>query len=127
MTLTRTGPRSVSSDDGFAVDEEFPERLVYRDGARRMSFSAELTAYDSRFSILLFDDANGRRWEAPHRDETISETAYREILVRVNAALAVLGIRADWQTLPPERDRGDWAAIRSEAVAPARGAKSAWI
>jgi len=127
MTLTRIGPRSVSSDDGFDVEEQFPARLVYRDGARRMSFSAELTAFDSPFSILLFDETGGRRWAPPHEGEAVADSAYRQILVRVNAALVVLGIRADWQTLPPERERGDWAAIRSEAAYLARGSKSTWV
>ena len=126
MILTRTGPRSVRGEK-CDVEDQFPERFVYRDGNRHLSFSAERTAFDSPASILSYDDGTERRWKAPHEPEKITDETYREILVRVNAALVVLGIRADWQTLPPERERGDWAAIRSEAAELARGVKSAWV
>ena len=127
MRLTRTGPRTVSADSGFEVEEAFPCNLFYRQGDRVIRFSAEMTGANSPASIILFDDDGARRWQPPHEKELLGAAAVREILVRVNAALLVLGIKAEWQALPPESERSDWKAIRTEAAALARGAGTAWV
>ena len=127
MTLTRTGPRTVSSDSGFEVEEAFPYNLFYREDDRIVRFSAEMTGGNSPASIILFDDDGARRWQPPHESDPLDAAAFRDILVRVNAALLVLGIRAEWQALPPESERSDWEEIRAEAAALARGAGIAWV
>ena len=116
MALRRTGPRIVGSDDGFEVEEHFPEYLAYREGGREYRISAEMSSAPGT-SILLFHDALDPRWQPPHRDEPLVEATVRTILVRVVAAMLLLRIRADWQTLPPDAERDDWDAIESEARA----------
>ena|SRR5438132_13688420 len=114
MTLSRTGPRTVASDAGFEIEEHFPYYLEYREGARTFRISAEMSTAPGT-SILLFYDAADSRWQPPHRDDPMDNVTVRTILVRVIAAMQFLRIRADWQTLPLEAERDDWAAIESEA------------
>lgn len=116
VTLTRTGPRTVASDAGFEVEEHFPDYLEYRAGGRGFRISAEMSTAAGT-SILLFYDAVDSRWQPPHREDPLDGVAVRTILVRVVAAMLFLRIRADWQTLPPDAERDDWAAIESEARA----------
>ena len=116
MALSRTGPRAVGSDDGFEVEEHFPYYLEYREGGRTFRISAEMSIAPGT-SILLYYDALDPRWQPPHRDDPLDSATVRTILVRVVAAMLFLRIRADWQTLPPDAERDDWAAIESEARA----------
>ena len=39
------------------------------------------------------------------------------VLVRVTAAVLLLGIRPIWETIPPEAERTDWPVIWLEAQA----------
>lgn len=121
MKLTRTGPRTVASDAGWGVEEAFPYNLFYRQGEKVVRFSAEQTACGARASILLFDDDGAHRWQPPHEREILGESERREILVRVQASLCLLGIEADWQAIPPDTERSDWKEIRGEGRAAAAG------
>ena len=117
MVLTRTGPRTVSSDADFEVEEHFPYYLEYREAGRELRISAEMSTAPGT-TILLFNDADpSPRWQEPHRDDPLDADAVRRILVRVTAALLLLGIQPSWQTLPPDAERPDWQAIESEAQA----------
>jgi hypothetical protein len=114
----------VTGDSGFEVEEAFPYNLFYREGGRVVRFSAEMTGADSAASIILFDDDGARRWEPPHEKDALGAAAARDILVRVNAALLVLEIKAVWQAIPPEAERSDWEEIRAEARNMARSASA---
>jgi uncharacterized protein len=89
-----------------------------------MRFSAEMTSSDSPASIILFDEDGARKWQPPHHEEMIEAADVRDILVRVNAALLVLEIKAVWQAIPPETERDDWEEIRRDARAMARGSSA---
>jgi len=112
---TRTGPRTVAGD-GFEIEEHFPQYLDYREGGRTFRVSAEMSTAPGT-SILLFHDADDAHWQPPHRAEPLDAATVRTILVRVTAAMHVLGIHLDWQALPLEADRDDWAAIATDARA----------
>lgn len=114
--LERTGPRSVGSFLGFVVTEQFPSHLEYRESDHTVKFSAELTSSTSGKDILLFEDAGPMRWQAPHHDEPIDEGKAHQIFVRVNAALALLGINPAWETFAPT-GRTDWPVIHLEVQA----------
>jgi hypothetical protein len=114
----------VTGDSGFEIEEAFPYNLFYREAGRVVRFSAEMTSAGSAASIILFDDDGARRWQPPYEKESLGAAAVRDILVRVNAALLVLEIKAVWQAIPPESERDDWEEIRSEARAMARNASA---
>jgi hypothetical protein len=83
-----------------------------------------MTGAGSPASIILFDEDGARKWQPPHEKEPLGSGAVRDILVRVNAALLVLEIKAVWQAIPPESERSDWEEIRAEARAMARGSSA---
>jgi len=83
-----------------------------------------MTSVNSPASIILFDHEGATRWRPPHEMEPLGPAAIRDILVRVNAALLVLEIKAVWQAIPPESERSDWEEIRAEARAMARGSSA---
>jgi hypothetical protein len=116
MILSRTGPRTVSGLPGFEVEEHFPSFLEYREGGRVFRIAAEM-ATGPGSSILLFNEPKGARWQAPHGDDPLGPETIHAILVRVTAALRLLGITVYWQTLPAEAERTDWPVIEAEARA----------
>ena len=117
MVLSRTGPRTVSSDAGFEVEEAFPDYLEYREAGRVFRISAEMSTGPGT-TILLYNDAvPPPRWQEPHRDDPLDADAVRTILVRVTAAMLLLNIHPYWETTPRDADRTDWPAIEAEARA----------
>ena len=116
MIIQRTGPRTVEGLGGFEVEEGFPYYLEYRQGGRVMRIAAELAAGPGA-SIILFDETRSARWQAPHQNDPLDAAAMHQILVRVTAAVLLLGIQPIWQALPPEAERTDWPVIWAEADA----------
>jgi hypothetical protein len=115
VALRRTGPRTVAEDGAFEVEERFPHYLEYREAGRVLRISAEMSSAPGT-SILLFHDAiPPHAWQPPHRADPLDDAAVRKVLVRVTAAMMVLRIGLDWQTLPPDAERSDWSEIAAEA------------
>jgi len=118
MIIERTGNRSVRGLPGWEVDEQFPYNLEYREdyqGAKRvLRFQAELTN-TADVSIILYDEPGRFRWEAPFRGEPLTHAEMHPILVRVTAAVLLLGVRPIWETMGIERT--DWPVIWAEANA----------
>ena len=105
----------MTSALGFEVEEHFPYSLEYREAGRVLRISAEMSTAPGS-SILLFHDVTpAPTWQPPFRDVPIDGVTMRTILVRVTAAMLLLNIRPDWQTLPPDAERSDWAEIFAEA------------
>jgi hypothetical protein len=66
-------------------------------------------------SIILYDEPGRFRWEPPFRGEPLSHAEMHPILVRVTAAVLLLGVRPIWETMGTERT--DWPVIWAEARA----------
>lgn len=122
MIIHRTGPRSVAGIPGWEVEEHFPYYLEYREAGRVLRYSAEL-ASGPRVSILLYDEPNAAAWQPPHRGGTLTLAEQHPILVRVTAAVLLLGVRPIWETMPPAAVRSDWPVIWAEAQALLRRAE----
>ena len=124
MIIERTGNRTVCGLPGWEVEEQFPYNLEYREdfqGSRRvLKFQAELTG-TADVSIILYDEPGRFRWEPPFRGEPLTHAETHPVLVRVTAAVLLLGVRPIWQTLGPERT--DWPVIRAEVDALLRRAE----
>lgn len=101
---------------GWEVEEHFPYHLEYREGGRALHLDAEMSTGPG-VSIILFDEPRATHWQPPHRGEPLTLAAAHPILVRVTAALLLLGIRPIWETIPPEAERTDWPVIWAEAQA----------
>jgi len=118
MIVERTGNRSVRGLPGWEVDEQFPYHLEYREdyqGTQRvLRFQAELTN-TADVSIILYDEPGRFRWEPPFRGEPLTHAEMHPILVRVTAAVRLLGVRPIWETMGTERT--DWPVIMAEANA----------
>jgi len=113
----------VAGDPDFEVEEHFPHYLEYREAGRVLRISAEISTSPGTSILLFHDVAPPPVWQPPHRDVPIDSGTMRTILVRVTAAMLLLNIRPDWQTLPPEAERPDWPAIFAEARALLEGAR----
>ncbi len=113
--IARTGPCSVRGLPDWEVREAFPSYLEYAEGPRRLRFGAEL-AGGSRVDIILYDDPGCLRWEPPHATDRVDPIVEHRAVVRVSAALALLGIRPAWETLRG-RERPDWPVIQAEVAA----------
>ena len=111
--IERTGNRTVAGLPGWEVEETFPWRCQYREGGRTLEFSAEMSSKPG--SILVYDEPGALRWQPPHRGEPLTAAEMHPILVRVTAALVLLGIEPIWETMPPEAERKDWPVIWAEA------------
>lgn len=124
MIIERTGNRSVRGLPGWEVHEQFPYTLEYReafqDTQRVLKFQAELTG-TADVSIILYDEPGRFRWEPPFRGEPLSHAEVHPILVRVTAAVLLLGVRPIWETMGPERT--DWPVIWAEVNALLRRAE----
>lgn len=116
MILHRTGNRSVAGLPGWEVEEHFPYYLEYREDGRVVRFSAELSSGPG-VSIIIYDEPAATCWQPPHRDKPLSAAELHPILVRVTAALQLLGIRPIWETIPPTAERTDWPVILAESQA----------
>ena len=121
--LQRTGPRPVASLFGFEVHEAFPRHLEYREGDYVLRFAADPARPGTGAAITLYDGIATDRWEPPHDTEPIGDVKKHQILVRVTAALALLGITPAWETFAPGGPRKDWPEIEAEAAALLRRAK----
>jgi len=116
MILQRTGNRTVAGLPGWEVEEQFPYRLEYREGGRVLQLQAEMSTGPGT-SIILYDEPNALYWQAPHRGAPLTGAEMHPILVRVTAAMVLLGIRPIWETMPREAERTDWPVIWAEAQA----------
>jgi len=105
---------------GWEVEEQFPYALEYREesgaGRRVLRLQAELTGTVD-VSIILYDEPGAFRWEPPFRGDPLTPAELHPILVRVTAAVLLLGVRPIWETMPPEAERTDWPVIRAEVQA----------
>ena len=116
MIIQRTGNRSVAGLPGWEVEEKFPFGLEYREGGRVLDFDCERTGGPG-VSIILYDEPGRKYWRPPHRDVPLTPTELHPILVRVTAAVLLLGIRPYWETMPPGAERKDWPVIWAEVNA----------
>ena len=116
MILRRTGPKTVEGLPGFEVEERFPHYLEYRERDRVLRFSAEMSTGPG-VSIILYDEPHATFWQPPHRGAPLRPAELHPILVRVTAAVQLLGIRPIWETIPVTAERTDWPVIRAEAQA----------
>lgn len=101
---------------GWEVEEKFPWSLEYREAGRTLSLSAEMSSGPG-VSIIIYDEPDQLRWQPPHRGEPLSRAESHPILVRITAALLLLGIRPIWETMPASAERTDWPVIQAEAQA----------
>jgi hypothetical protein len=96
--------------------ERFPYSLEYREGGRVLQYSAELSSADD-VAIILFDEPRNTYWQPPHRDQPLTLAEQHPILVRVTAAVMLLGVRPIWETHPRHAERTDWPVIMAEVAA----------
>lgn len=97
------------------MEEKFPWSLEYRDGGRTMVFSAEMSSVPG--AILIFDEPDRLHWAPPQHQPPLTRAESHPIIVRVTAALHLLGIQPIWETMPPDAERPDWPVIRAEVEA----------
>jgi hypothetical protein len=122
MVIRRTGNRSVEGLPGWEVEEHFPFGLEYREGGKVLRFDVE-RAGGPGVSIILYDATARTHWQKPHHEEPLSYEAQHPILVRVTAAVLLLGVNPIWESNPPEGERKDWPVIWQEAKALLRRAE----
>ena len=116
MILQRTGNRTVAGLPGWEVEERFPHGMEYREGGKVLAFDCEM-ASGPGVSIILYYQPNNTWWNPPHRDVPLTAAEQHPILVRVTAALVLLGINPIWEAMPPQAARNDWPVIWEEAKA----------
>lgn len=121
MILERVDGRTVRGLGGWEVEERFPYHLEYREGDRTLEFSAEMTT--SPGSIILYHYPLATYWKPPHRGGPLSANEVRPCLVRITAAVLLLGIKPIWETDPVGAERSDWPVILLEAQALLRRAE----
>lgn len=101
---------------GFEVRVLFATYCVeYREGARRLLFSAEFGAFGN--AALVFDFPDARHWQPPYEEDILPDAHKHLILVRVTAAMRLVGTAPDWIADFPPRDRSDWVEIMAKANA----------
>ncbi len=101
---------------GFEVRVLFATYYVeYREGARRLLFSAEFGAFGN--TALVFDFPDARQWQPPYEEDVLPDAHKHLILVRVTAAMRLIGTAPDWVADSPPRDRADWGEIMAKANA----------
>ena len=122
MILQRTGNRTVRGLPGWEVEERFPYGLEYREGERTLEFDCERAAGPAG-SIILYYQPDNTRWKPPHRTAPLTAAEQHPILVRVTAALILMGINPIWDAVPPDAVRTDWPVIMEEAKAYLRRAE----
>ncbi len=113
LKLARSN-RVIGAD--FEVRVLFATYYVeYREGARRLLFSAEFSAFGD--TALVFDFPDARHWQPPFENDILPDTHKHLILVRVTAAMQLVGTAPDWIADSPPRDRADWGEIMVKARA----------
>ena len=113
--LKLAGSNRVTGD-GFEIRVLFATYYVeYREGARRLLFSAEFGAFGN--TALVFDFPDARQWQPPYEDDILPDAHKHLILVRVTAAMRLVGTAPDWIADSPPRDRSDWNEIMAKASA----------
>ena len=122
MIIQRTGNRTVAGLPGWEVEERFPSSLEYREGGRVLAFDCERSTGPG-VSIILYYAPDNTWWQPPHRDTPLTAAEQHPILVRVTAAMVMLGITPIWEAIPPESARTDWPVIWEEAKAYLRRAE----
>lgn len=120
--IHRTGGRSVEGLPGWAVDEHFPYYLEYRENGKVLRFDVERTM-GPEVSIILYDRTVNTRWEKPSHETPLSYAEQHPILVRVTAAVLLLGVEPLWETWPVGGERKDWPVIHEEVKALLRRAE----
>jgi hypothetical protein len=123
MHFRRADANTVLSDADFEVRVEYPRRVEYREGERRLGFTVEMTGSEAPASFILYDEANAH-WLPPHAADGIEPSQRREILIRVTAALAFLGDTPEWSSNSID-ENAKWRHIYKEALALVAGSLSA--
>ena len=116
MVLTRVDGRTVRGLPDWEVEEFFPNYLEYREGGRVLQISAEGST-GPETSIILYHCPRATWWQPPHRAEPLTPDEVRPCLVRITAAVVMLGVRPIWETEPVGEERSDWPVILAEARA----------
>ena len=62
-------------------------------------------------SVQLFDEPGCTTWQSPNHGALLTPAGMHPILVRMTAAILLLGIRPIWETIPREAERTDWPVI----------------
>ena len=112
--MQRVGNNGVVSPD-FRIENAYPASLKYWEGERTLEFPTEMTSLPH--CVHVFDYPSVREWSPPFAHETLSDAHKTLVLVRVTAALRVLGLQARWIATSPSHERGDWAEIMRDAQA----------
>jgi len=102
MMMQRVGNNGVVSPD-FRIENAYPASLKYWEGERTLEFGTEMTTMS--YGIHVFDYPKVREWLPPFAHETLSDAHKRLVLVRVTAALRVLGLKALWIATSPSHER----------------------
>ena len=114
MMLQRVGNNGVVSPD-FRIENAYPASLKYWEGERTLAFPTEMTTLSH--GVHVFDYPSVREWLPPFAHEILSDAHKRLVLVRVTAALRVLGLKAIWIATSPSHERDDWEEIGADAEA----------
>ena len=115
MHFRRADANTVRSDAGFEVTVDYPRRVEYREGERRLGFAVEMTGSEVPATFILYDSP-GQHWLPPYAMERIDPSQRREILVRVTAALAFLGDTPEWASNSID-ENAKWRHIYKDALA----------
>jgi hypothetical protein len=104
----------VLSDADCEIRIDYPRRVEYREGPRRLHFAIEATGSEAPAAFILYDEATGH-WLEPYTDDLIDLKHQREILIRVTAALAFLGAAPEWSSNSID-ENAKWRHIYKEAL-----------
>ena len=112
--MQRVGNNGVVSPD-FRIENAYPASLKYWEGERTLEFPTEMTTLSH--GVHVFDTPSVREWLPPFAHETLPDAHKRLVLVRVTAALRVLGLKAVWIATSPSHERDDWEEIMVDVAA----------
>jgi hypothetical protein len=121
MILQRTGNRTVAACREEKSRSGFPTAWD-REVGRVLECDGEPSTGPGA-SIILYYQPNNTWRKPPHRDALLTVSEQHPILVRITAAMALLGINPVWEAIPPQLAGTDWPVIREQAKAYLRRAE----
>jgi hypothetical protein len=102
-------PNMIESDSGFSVERVEWEKLVYREGGKKLTVSAESLSGPVAFVVALgtFSDT----WDTPFETVKISDEDFKRIADNIREAYRSQGTEIEVDLVSPERREGYKCAL----------------
>jgi hypothetical protein len=104
MTNQENEARASASGSEFEVHVLGRDAVEYQEGHRALRVAAEPAAN----GLILYADADARRWQPPHSGESIPLADLREIQIRITVVLARSGLIVQWVAPTDPSWQGQW-------------------